>query len=105
MNLGLAMPATIVVLTIVAWTCAVVLVRAAWGADIGALTERAIVAVGIAGFGTVYSLVVTNTELGQPVAHDFTVFAVRLCVIGLLLIPPVWLFLYARRRLGGNGDE
>lgn len=94
----------IVLLTLIAVASAAVLVHAAvQKPHIGALTERAAIAVIIALFGAVYSVVAVNTELGQQLfGSDVGRFAVRLIVIVLLAIPAWWSALYLTGRLGGG---
>lgn len=91
-------------LTLAAWPAAIILVRAAYGAHIGALTERAIVAVGLALFGTAYSFVVVNAELAPILDTRALVILVRVGVVGLLLLPLIWTGFYWLGRLGDNGD-
>jgi len=98
------LPGAIWTLTVLAWLSAAVLVRAARGAQIGALTERAIVAVGLAVFGTAYSLAVYNTEIARLLPDDVVMLCLRLFVIAVLLLPCYWTLLYLSGRLGDNGD-
>ena len=95
------LPSIIIMLTVVAVASAVVLVRAAIAKPrIGALSERALIAVVIAGFGLIYSTVAINTELGQTLfATDVARLGVRVTVIVLLGIPAWWTFLYLTGRL------
>lgn len=95
------------ILTILAWIGALFLVRKSIEANIGALTERGIVAVGIAVFGTVYSLAVYNTDVAQLLSNEVVKFYVRLGVVLLLFLPIVWACLYLTGHLGddGNGGE
>ena len=69
-----------------------------------ALTERASVAVGLAIFGTVYSLAVVNTEYVRMFDSSDVVNVVRAAVVVVLLLPAWWSFLYLTDRLGG-GDQ
>lgn len=101
----LTIPAVIWAATILAWVSAVILIRAAHGAHIGALTERAIAAVAIAIFGTVYSLVVLDAEvLGVLTAAD-AVMVRRAAVLVLLAVPIWWMVLYLTGRLGDDGKD
>lgn len=95
------LPSVIVLLTVIAVASAVVLVRAAVAKPrIGALTERAGVAVVIALFGVVYSIAAVNTELGSTLFDtDVARLGVRLTVIALLGIPAWWTVLYLTGRL------
>lgn len=95
------LPSIIVMLTVVAVASAIVLVRAAIAKPrIGALSERALIAVVIAAFGLIYSTVAINTELGQSLfATDVARVGVRITVIVLLGIPAWWTFLYLTGRL------
>lgn len=90
-------------LTGAAWLSAIILVYLAWGAKVGALTERAVIAVGIAAFGTVYSLAAYNTDYAQIIPAETVKFLVRISVVFLLLLPVWWTILYATGRLGDNG--
>ena len=95
------LPSIIVMLTVVAVASAVVLVRAAMAKPrIGALSERALIAVVIAAFGLVYSAVAINTELGSALfAAEAARLGVRATVIVLLAIPAWWTVLYLTGRL------
>jgi hypothetical protein len=88
-------------LAVYAWVSASVLVRAARvRPHIAVLTERAVVAVGIAVFGTVYALVVINGEFGLVLDIEASIVAVRLGVVILLSLPAYWSWAYATGRLG-----
>ena len=107
MNLADALPVAIWALSAYAWFSAVVLVRAACCEHprIGALSERALVAVIIATFGTVYSVVIFNAEiLGYIVDIDTMRVVRRLAVMMLLLVPVWWSWMFATGRLGGNDE-
>lgn len=91
------------VLTITAWVSALILMRLARGSKVGALTERAVIAVGIALFGTAYSLAVVNTELIQILPSETVRDLLRIAVVVLLLLPVYWTILYFTGRLGDNG--
>lgn len=95
------LPSLIVVLTVVAIASAAILVRAAYAKPrIGALTERATIAVVIALFGLVYSVGAINTELGSALfATEVARLGVRTTVIVLLAIPAWWTVLYLTGRL------
>jgi hypothetical protein len=98
------LPFAIWALTISAWMSAAVLVRAALiKPRVGALNERATVAVGVAIFGTVYSLVVLNAEVLHVIETSDAVNIVRAAVVVVLLLPVWWTFLYLTHRLGGGG--
>lgn len=84
---------------------AVVLVAAAirrpW---IGALIERAVIAVLIAFFALVYSLVAYDTELGRQIfSTEEARFLVRGAAVLLFAVPTVWVMLYLTGRLGDDG--
>jgi hypothetical protein len=91
------------ILTVLAWACAVFLVWKAWGARIGALTERAIVAIGLSIFGTIYSAAVYNTDIAQWLDNAVVKFWVRLGVVALLFLPIIWAALYLTGHLGDDG--
>jgi len=90
-------------LAVFAWVSVLILVRAARREHIGALTERAVVAVVIAIFGTVYSGVVANAEVARLFDTQSMVVLVRFGVIVLLLLPIYWTLLYLTGRLGDDG--
>jgi len=94
------LPAVILILTIAAWVSAAVLMNAARGAHIGALTERAVAAVMIAAFGTFYSLTIYNNEVLGVVSREDINALRRLAVVVLLAVPVYWLVLYLTRCLG-----
>ena len=98
------LPALIVALSIVAVGSALILVRATLiRPRIGALTERAAIAVVIALFGAVYSFVALNTELRSAIlTTDEGRTLVRCMVVVLLAIPAWWTWLYLGGRLGGG---
>lgn len=100
----LVLAGVIVPLAVFAWVSAVVLIVAARKRpNIGALTERAVVAVGIALFGTLYSAVVLNNEVVRLFDSGSAVIVVRLAVVGLLCLPAFWSFAYITGRLGDDG--
>lgn len=102
--MGPGLPVLIIILSVAAVISAVVLVAAAVQKPrIGALTERAAIAVILAVFGAVYSVVAVNTELDQAMfTTDVGRLAVRLIVVLLLAIPAWWTILYLTGRLGGG---
>ncbi len=72
---------------------------------IGALTERAWIGVVIAAMGTVFCILVLNSDA----AHRFIDVELvqrlsRLTILAVLLVPAIWIFLYITGRLG-QGDE
>jgi len=91
----------IIPLAVYAWVSASILVRAARiRPHIAVLTERAIVAVGIAVFGTIYAIVVINGEFRLALDVEASIVAVRLGVVILLSLPAYWSWAYATGRLG-----
>lgn len=88
-------------LTIASWASTFLLVRAALiRPRIGALIDRAIIAAIISAFGTVSMLLVINTETGWAFfALDLATATFRLSVLGLLLVPVLWIVLYVTDRL------
>lgn len=95
------LPSLIVALTVVAAVSAVILVRAAFVKPrIGALTERAILAVVIAVFGAVYATVAINVQLGALfLTTDEGRTLAGIGVVALLAIPAWWTALYLTGRL------
>lgn len=89
---------------IASWCSTALLVRAAIQSPrIGALTERAAIAVILSVFGSVCVILVLNTDSGQalfPLEVARIVF--RVCLLALLFIPVYWLGLYLTNRLGGG---
>lgn len=98
------LPWAVVALTIVSWLSAYVLVRAAWQKPrIGALNERAAIAVLIALFGTVSTILVFNTEADHLLLDaEWARVLFRLCLLALLGIPAYWTWLYRSGRLGSG---
>lgn len=90
-------------LSAVAWVCAAFLVHKAWDSGIGALNERAVIAIGIAGFGTVCSIVTYNTDVTMLFTAESVRFWFRFAVVLLLLLPVVWAVLYMTGSLGDDG--
>jgi hypothetical protein len=84
---------------------AVILVRAALVQPrIGALVERAILAVLLAVFGVIYAIVALNTELGRALfSTEVARVVVRFMVITVLAVPTYWTWLLLTGRLGDNG--
>ena len=92
------LPIAALVLTFVSWISTAILVRHARRRPrIGALGERALLAVLISVVGTlsVLVLMVANTEIAEP-----TRVALRLALLALLAVPSYWTFLYYAGRLG-----
>jgi len=89
-------------LTIASWASTFLLVRAARRPPhIGALTERAVIAVILSAFGTICVVLVLNTDTGQGfIAVDLARVLFRFSLFAFLLIPCVWLGLYVTNRLG-----
>jgi hypothetical protein len=77
---------------VIAWVCAIVLVRLARRAGSRALTERAWVAVYLAAFTLVYVIGVYNLDHGFILyPQALSVIIIRLAFIGMGLIPALWL--------------
>jgi hypothetical protein len=99
-------PGVIALGALVSWFSAISLVWAARHAKprIGALTERAIIAVLISTFLTVYAFVAWNTNAGYPL-FDFEagLRLLRGLVLLLSLVSPLWLGLWLTGRLGDGG--
>lgn len=104
MDVTSLLPAGIILLTGFSLVSAVILVRAALKKPyIGALTERALIAVLLAFFGIVYSIVVVNTEFGRTLfSTEIARVITRVAVIILLALPAYWVLLYLTGRLGGR---
>jgi len=96
----------IVALTLGAWSSFLVLARAAFtGPQIGALTERTLIAFVLALLGTVSTLLVLNTDTGNTVVDRQTASLVfRILMIAVLAIPTGWLFLWLTGNLGDGSD-
>lgn len=94
-----------VLLTAAAWVSCALLTRAALRKPrIGALTERAFIALVIAILGTVSCLIALNTDSGRPLFDANTASLVfRLAIIAVLGVPTLWLYLLFTDRLG-QGD-
>lgn len=92
----------ILLLTACACASAFVLVKAAFVKPrIGALVERAAVAVLIAFFGVVYSIVALDTDAGRAIfTTEAARLVIRVAVVALLALPTYWSFLYLTGRLG-----
>lgn len=96
--------AVLVLLALTSWFSTTLLLRAAWKRPrIGALTERAAIAVVLAIFGSVCVVLVLNTEAGGALIQlEAARFLFRVCLVILLLIPAYWLVLYLTNRLGAR---
>jgi hypothetical protein len=94
----------LIVLAIAAWVSAVLLVvNAARRPYIGALVERAVISVLIAAFGTLCVGLVWNTDSGMAfIPLEVARLAFRWTLLGLLLVPVIWLLLLATDHLGGS---
>lgn len=90
------------VFTVAAWVQTLVLGRAGFGGPrIGALDERTFVGFVIAMFGTTACLIVYNTDHGRALfGSDAASVLYRLSVLAVLVIPTIWLVLWALGRLG-----
>jgi hypothetical protein len=97
--------ALIVALLPFAWLSTFVLVWAARTPPrIGALTERAIIAVVIAVFLTAIAVIVLNTETDEAYfPAEVARVAFRVCVLGLGFVPIAWCALWLSGRLGESG--
>lgn len=85
----------LVALTVASWASTFLLIRAARERPrIGALNERAYIAVAMSAFGTVCVWLALNTE------SDIARVVFRLCLVAFLLFPVYWLFLYFTHGLG-----
>jgi len=92
------LPVAVVLLTIVSWISTAILVRHALHKPrVGALTERAILAVIISITGTlsIVVLVVATGEMSEPARN-----VLRLAMLALLGVPSYWTYLYYSGRLG-----
>lgn len=89
-------------LTACAWASFVVLGRAALVPPrIGALTERAFIALIIAALGSVSLVIAANTDGGRPWFDAATASLLfRLSILGVLAVPAAWLALWLTGRLG-----
>lgn len=103
MSLADVLPPVIWALGLYAWLSAAVLVRAAYRHPrIGALSERAVVALAIALFGTAYGAVVFNAEVVRVFDTQTAMVVVRVGVVMLLCLPAWWSWMYVTGRLGGD---
>lgn len=98
------LPVAVVFLATLAVVSASLLVNAAvrrpW---IGALVERAVIGVLIAGFGVLSAMLVLNTEADhQWVDPETARILFRLFLLALLGVPSFWVYLYRSGRLGGG---
>jgi hypothetical protein len=91
------------VLTAIAWLSAVILLALARRSHVGALTERALIAVAIALFGTVYSIVIYDSSVTDILPFEAARVLLRAVVVLLLLLPVYWTVLYFTGRLGDGG--
>lgn len=99
-------PEVIALGAVISWVSAVSLVWAARHAKprVGALTERAIIAVLISTFLTMYAFVAWNTNAGYPLFDfDAGLRLLRGLVLLLSLVSPLWLVLWLTGRLGDGG--
>ncbi len=95
--------ALLMILPVIGWTSAVILVRAARVPPaIASLNERALAAVIIAAFTTLYAIVVVNTDVLHTFNQDAIRTVLRLSVVVLGLVPVRWVFLYISGRFGGD---
>lgn len=85
-----------------AWLSTAVLIYAAHRPPrIGALTERAVIAIVIAMFLTAVAVIVYNTESDRALlAAEVARVAFRICVLMLGLVPVSWCVLWFLGRLG-----
>jgi hypothetical protein len=92
----------IIALTLVSAVSAVILVLAAIRPPrIGALVERAVIALDIVFVGVVYSLVAWDTDLGRVVlSTEIARVAVRFAVVTLLALPAIWTAMLITGNLG-----
>ncbi|HEY6568594.1 MAG TPA: hypothetical protein VI341_13845 [Actinomycetota bacterium] len=100
---GLISPAVIALGAIVSWLSALGLIAAARSANprVNALTERAVIAVVISIFLTIYVFIAANTEAEfAMLPPEATIRLLRIAVLGLSFIGPAWLVLWATGRLG-----
>jgi hypothetical protein len=90
------------ILTGAAWLSFLVLGRAATRRPrIGALTERAFIALVVASLGTVSCLIVLNTDNGHAFfTTEVASLLFRLAIIAVLAVPALWLVLWLTGRLG-----
>lgn len=94
----------LIAFSVASWGSTYLLVRAAVKRPIiGALVERAGIAVLLSLFGSVCVVLVWNTDTGHAVLDAE---AARVLFRGLLvlflLVPPFWLVLFGMNRLGGG---
>jgi hypothetical protein len=92
-------------LLVPAWLSTAILVWAARKPPrIGALTERAVIAVIIALFLTAIAVIVWNTDSESALfAADVARVVFRVCVLLLGLVPVSWCVLWVSGRLGESG--
>lgn len=83
--------------TVVAWVCAIVLVRLARRSGSHVLRERAFVAVYLAAFTLVYVIGVYNLDHGFVLYSQVqSVIIIRCAFIAMGLIPALWLINWLR---------
>lgn len=98
------LPVAVVALAAIAVISAFLLVRAALERPyIGALVERAVIAVVIAAFGVVSAFLILNSETGRMlVPAQIASIIFRLTLLVLLAVPSYWTWLYWTGRLGSR---
>lgn len=103
-DLALVLVPVIGILAVVSWVSAAVLLYAAHQRPrIGALNERAVIAVVFAVFGTFYTVVTINTTSGYAlIPIEVARLITRALVAVELLIPAWWTWLWATGQLGGR---
>lgn len=100
---GILSPGVIALGALVSWCSAFGLLYAADHAKppVGALTERAVIAVVISLFLTMYALVAGNTDAGFAwFPFEQGVAILRVGALALSLVGPTWLVLWWTGRLG-----
>jgi hypothetical protein len=87
-----------------AFMSTLLLLMAARREHIGALTERAIVAVVMVIHGAVSAVTIWNNDLGHPFYDAPTgMLMLRLTLAALMAVPVYWTALWFTGRLGDNG--
>ena len=98
------MPAVVILASAaIAWVCAIILaVAASRRPRVGALVERAIIATGLAIFGTIYGIVAIHTDLNLGILDsEAAKTIIRIGVVVLVgALPSLWVYLWATGRLG-----
>lgn len=88
-------------LLLAAWLSTLLLVQHAIRVRVGALAERAVLAVVLSAFSTVCVVIIFNTDSGRVLFDaDTARLAFRAFLIPVMLVPVVWLALYLTNRLG-----